>query len=82
MSTWTTGEPSVRQVLIQLLALPVAVGGQLGIVPDQWTKLKAGQPVVLERAQLQQFGHSQMPANLAAYAQWTLTGENALTPVV
>ncbi len=80
--SWTTGEATIRHSLIMQLDLAARVSEQIGIVSDQYARLKAGLPVVVERAELQQFGHSRMPANLGAYAQWSLGVDDALTPVV
>jgi hypothetical protein len=74
------GMATIRESMLRQLHLPASVGAQLGIVPDQWTTLRRGAPVVLTREQLAMFGHPSMPANLADHASWTLSGDNTLTP--
>jgi hypothetical protein len=80
MTEWITGEAPIRHCLILQLDLAARVGAQLPVVSDQYVKLRAGQPVVVTREQLSSFGHSLMPANLPAHAQWILTNDNTLSP--
>jgi hypothetical protein len=65
-----SGEISIRAVL----------AGMIGPSREQRKALGRGADVVLERHQLETFTHSQMPANLADHATWTLSGDDKLTP--
>jgi hypothetical protein len=57
------------------------VAAQLGVVPDQYRALLNGADVTVTREQITGWvGPSQWPANVTAHAEWTLSGNDTLTP--
>lgn len=74
---------SIRELLAAQLSLAASVGSQLGIVSEQYRKLRAGQPVELSAAQLRGFvAECDRPGcDLDAHDRWLLVGANELQPI-
>jgi hypothetical protein len=85
--SWPAGQTrSLRGDLFARLNLAACVGGQIGVVSDQYAALSRGQAVTFTTEQLRSFyplgtEHPSLPANLDAAAAWTLAGDDDLSPV-
>lgn len=72
---------TIREAVRCLIRLPAEVGAEIGIVSEQYVALVRGRDVVLTREQLSGIVHPNLPADLDAHAQWTLSGDSTLTPL-